>query len=313
MRLLLQADSVTKMMNQICMLTFVTAVVTWAISPLNSSARAQDKVETLTNSIGMKLALIPTGTFTMGSPRGEAERERQETPHEVVISKPFYMGVYEVTQSEFATIMEGIELHRRAAFPGDRNPAENVEWKNARYFSERLSERAEEKHAGRRYRLPTEAEWEYAGRAGTETAFHFGDSLSSEQANFNGNFPAGTAGKGPYLRKTAAVGSYPANAFGLHDMHGNLAEWCTDFYDPEYYENSPDQDPLGPPLGVMKTDFDNFDKNFFMVIRGGSWLDEARACRSAYRYRAMPNTQYQLIGFRVVCEAAETQKGNSKL
>ena len=300
-----------KTTNQLRIVTFLTAAVALAFNALNVSARAQDKSETITNSIGMKLNLIPTGTFSMGSPRSEPERQRTETLHEVTISRPFYMGVHEVTQSEFATIMEGIELHRRPAFPGDRNPAENVEWKNARYFCERLSEREEEKAAGRRYRLPTEAEWEYACRAGTKTAFHYGDELSSEQANFNGNFPAGTAEKGAYLRKTAAVGSYPANAFGLHDMHGNVSEWCADFYDPDYYENSPEKDPLGPPLGVVATDFDNFgDKNFFMVVRGGCWLDEGRACRSAYRFKAMPNTQYKLIGFRVVCEV-ET-KGDEK-
>lgn len=311
MKHLLPTHVVAKMIDQFGIPTFVFAVVALTMTTLSTYTHAQNNIETLTNSIGMKLALIPKGTFTMGSPRDEAERERQETLHEVTISKPFYMGVFEVTQSEFETTMEGLELHRRPRFPGDRNPAENVEWKNAHYFCERLSERTEEKNAGRRYRLPTEAEWEYSCRAGTQTAFHFGDSLASEQANFNGNFPAGTAGTGAYLRKTVAVGSYPANAFGLHDMHGNLAEWCSDFYDPEYYENSPEQNPLGPPLGVVATDFDNFgDKNFFMVVRGGCWLDEGRACRSAYRYRAMPNTQYQLIGFRIVCEAADTQKGN---
>ena len=113
----------------------------------------------------------------------------------------------------------------------------------------------------------------------------------------------GGAEKGRYLRKTAKVGSYKPNAFGLYDMHGNVAEWCGDFYDPEYYDNSSEENPLGPPLGVVSTSF----AGFYMVVRGGSWVDDARACRSAYRYRAMPATQYRLIGFRVVCAARKDQ------
>ena len=170
-------------------------------------------------------------------------------------------------------------------------------------FCERLSARPEEVDAKRKYRLPTEAEWEYACRAGTSTAFHFGDSLSSNQANFNGNYPASGGEEGKYLRRTTAVGSYEPNAFGLYDMHGNVAEWCADWYDPEYFSNSPQEDPLGPPFGVVSTKFtNNGSQNFFVVIRGGCWVDDGRALRSAYRYRAMPNTRYRLIGFRVACD-----------
>jgi formylglycine-generating enzyme required for sulfatase activity len=186
---------------------------------------------------------------------------------------------------------------------------ENVEWKNAKVFCERLSVRPEEKAAGRTYRLPSEAEWEYACRAGAPTAFHFGDALSSNEANFNGNYPTDGAERGPYLRRTAKVGSYEPNAFGLYDMHGNVAEWCADWYDPEYYLDSPEEDPLGPPFGVVPTRFtNNGDQNFFVVVRGGCWVDDARACRTAYRFRAMPNTQYRLIGFRVVCEVESDLK-----
>lgn len=139
--------------------------------------------------------------------------------------------------------------------------------------------------------------------SGNVDAFYVGDSLSSAQANFNGEYPAGGGGTGKYLRQTAPVGSYPPNVFGLYDMHGNVAEWCADWYDPEFYANSPEEDPLGPPFGVVSTKFtNNGNQNFFVVIRGGCWVDEGRACRSAYRYRAMPNTQYRLIGFRVACD-----------
>lgn len=262
--------------------------------------------EMITNSIDMKLARIPAGSFKMGSPPTEPERDDKEELHEVEISKPFFIGVYEVTQSEYNKVMEDTkEEKNRSSFEGDDNPVENIEWKLARLFCERLSALPEEKEAGRTYRLPTEAEWEYACRAGTSTAFHFGDSLSATQANFNGNYPAGDGNKGEYLRRTTKVGSYHPNAFGLYDMHGNVAEWCEDWYDPDYYQDSPDADPFGPPVGVVSTKFTNFgDQNFFVVVRGGCWVDEGRACRSAYRFRAMPNTRYQLIGLRVVCEVA---------
>jgi len=267
------------------------------------SAQSTD-TQVMTNSIDMKLARIPAGSFMMGSPRSEADRDDKEELHEVSITKPFYIGVYEVKQSEYVKVMQGIEKFRyRSAFADDDNPADNLEWKLAKIFCERLSARPDEKRAGRKYRLPTEAEWEYACRAGTSTAFHVGDSLSSSQANFNGKYPAGDAKRDTYLRKTAKVGSYEPTTFGLYDMHGNVAEWCADWYDPDYYLDSPDEDPLGPPFGVVPTKFTNFgDQNFFVVVRGGCWVDDGRACRSAYRFRAMPNTRYQLIGFRVVCE-----------
>ncbi|MDA1232144.1 MAG: formylglycine-generating enzyme family protein, partial [Planctomycetota bacterium] len=162
MKYLLPTKIVPNVMNPLCIPTFVLAVFALTMTTPNSSARAQDEVETVTNSIGMKLALIPAGTFTMGSPSGEAEREREETLHEITISKPFYMGVYEVTQSEFDLVVQGTDLRIKPTFPGKGKPMENVEWKNARFFCDRLSERTEEKAAGRHYRLPTEAEWEYA-------------------------------------------------------------------------------------------------------------------------------------------------------
>jgi len=259
----------------------------------------------LTNSIGMKLAYIPAGKFLMGSPAEEAERNDNEVQHEVTISKPFYMGVHEVTQREFQQLMAQT-VKRSAIFTDKRgggpdHPMENILWKEAVAFCTTLSNLPEEKKAGRRYRLPTEAEWEYACRAGTTTPFAFGKSLSSKQANFNGNFPYGGGEKGPYLDKTAKVGSFQPNAWGLHDMHGNVAEWCSDYYDKDYYSKSPKEDPRGPEKGVLSTDYDDF----YRVIRGGCWLDEARGCRSAYRFRAMPHDPYRLIGFRVVCEMSK--------
>jgi formylglycine-generating enzyme required for sulfatase activity len=273
--------------------------------PGGEKAPAPPAAKVLTNSVGMKLAYIPAGKFLMGSPADEAERDDNEAQHEVVITRPFYIGVYEVTQAEFRRVTGGDPKAARPIFHekrggGPDHPMENVTWDQAVAFSATLSRRPEEKQAGRRYRLPTEAEWEYACRAGTTTPFHFGKTLSAKQANFNGAFPYGGAEKGPYLRQTAKVGSHPPNAWGLYDMHGNVAEWCADFYDRDYYRKSPKEDPKGPEMGVLSTDYGGH----YRVVRGGCWLDEARACRSAYRFRAMPHDPYRLIGMRVVCEVA---------
>jgi formylglycine-generating enzyme required for sulfatase activity len=261
--------------------------------PAASERDGPDKY--LTNSVGMKMALIPAGQFTMGSPAPEKDRDANEPQHDVKITKPFYLGVYEVTQAQYQKVGG---TPNRSRFRGPDRPVENVRWKDAVSFCRRLTARPEEKKSGRKYRLPTEAEWEYACRAGSTTPFHYGESLSSKQANFNGNYPYGKAGKGPYLRQTSNVGSYKPNAWGLFDMHGNVQEWCSDFYDPDYYKNSPKKDPRGPARGVLPTDY----KDFYRVVRGGSWLDEARGCRSAYRFRAMPHEPYQIVGFRVACE-----------
>src|SRR5262249_22585839 len=140
-----------------------------------------------------------------------------------------------------------------------RHPVDSVSWEDAVAFCQKLSEQAEEISKGRTYRLPTEAEWEYACRGGANasTPFAFGESLSSKQANFNGNYPYNAA-RGRYLERTAPVGSYLPNAFGLFDMHGNLWEWCADWYSEDYYSQSPRQDPPGPPRGTLR------------VLRGGS-------------------------------------------
>jgi formylglycine-generating enzyme required for sulfatase activity len=279
-----------------------------AVTGATSVGVAQDTAKKnpgeLTNSISMRFALIPAGEFQMGSPRNEPERIAEEARHPVTISRPFYLGVYEVTQEEFQKVM-GTET--RAVFDGKngggpQHPMDNLQWTDAKAFCQKLSDTPQERSAGRSYRLPTEAEWEYACRAGTTSPFYFGDSLSSAQANFNGNYPY-QAEPGKYLRRTTPVGSYPPNAFGLYDMHGNVAEWCADWYDPDYYQNSPDQDPLGPPVGVLSDDFENY----YLVARGGSWLDDGRACRAAHRQRAMHRNRYWWIGFRVVCDVQATQ------
>ena len=166
---------------------------------------------------------------------------------------------------------------RMAAGPITRSSAL---WEEAVEFCHKLSARPQEQAAGRSYRLPTEAEWEYACReAGAlKTPFHFGAKLGSEQANFDGNCPYGGADKGPWLHRTTPVGSYKPNAFGLFDMHGNVWEWCQDWYDDNYYSQSPRQDPQGPQNGSYR------------VLRGGSWFNDGCGCRSAIRDKDSPKT-----------------------
>jgi formylglycine-generating enzyme required for sulfatase activity/outer membrane protein assembly factor BamB len=261
----------------------------------------------VTNSIGTKLVRIPAGEFLMGSADSDPGGREDERPqHRVRITRPFYLGAYEVTQAEYVTIMESNpSSFRREALlknaPDDldcsRLPVDGVTWRQAVEFCLKLSNRPEEKAAGRVYRLPTEAEWEYACRAGTTTAFHFGDSLSSTQANFNGAHPHGNAAKGPFLNRTAVVGSYEPNAFGLYDMHGNLNEWCLDRFDREYYRRSPTDDPRGPDAGTPR------------VIRGGDWYSDGRDCRSAFRYADIPDGKFYALGMRVVCELVSEGAG----
>jgi formylglycine-generating enzyme required for sulfatase activity/outer membrane protein assembly factor BamB len=259
-------------------------------------------MRTVTNSIGMDLALLPPGEFLMGSPDTDLDAREDEKPrHRVRITRPFYMGRYEVTQEEYQRVMgtnpsffspTGHGKDRVAGLNAGRFPAEQVRWHDAVAFCARLSELPAEKEAGRVYRLPTEAEWEYACRAGTTTPFSAGDSLSSLQANFNGNNPAGGAARGPFLARTSAVGSYAPNAWGLYDMHGNVWEWCADWYGRTYYRESPSEDPAGPATGSSR------------VIRGGEWYGDGRDCRSAFRYADLPDGIFYVMGFRVVMTAA---------
>ncbi len=258
----------------------------------------------ISNSIGMKLVGIPAGKFLMGSTAEERKltlarisidevRERfagfmaQERPHEVRITKSFHMGMHEVTQAQYQKVMGKNPSHFRGEATGDL-PVESVSWHDAVAFCRRLSELPAEKAAGRSYRLPSEAEWEYACRAGTTTPFHFGKTLSVMQANFG--FLAGDR-ESP--GRTTPVGRYDRpNAWGLYDMHGNVWEWCSDWYAEDYYAKSDRKDPQGPATGEEH------------VCRGGAWNTMERQCRAAYRSSADPGKGDRTIGFRVVCVQA---------
>jgi formylglycine-generating enzyme required for sulfatase activity/outer membrane protein assembly factor BamB len=256
------------------------------------------RIQVLTNSIGMKLVRIPAGEFLMGSRRdGKNARADEKPQHRVHITKPFFIGMYEVTQQEYQRVMgtnpsffahTGPGKDKVAGRKPGRFPVEQVSWYDAVEFCRRLSARAAEKRAARVYRLPTEAEWEYTCRAGTTTPFHYGDALSSMQANFNGKDPYGKAARGPFLLRSTEVGSYRPSPFGLYDLHGNVWEWCADWYGATYYQESPVKDPAGPRSGTAR------------VIRGGGWRTEGSGCRSSYRNADMPTGRYYVTGFRVV-------------
>jgi uncharacterized protein (TIGR02996 family) len=246
-------------------------------------------VPLLVNSVGMRLAFIPAGTFLMGSPEDEGGRDPDEGPqHPVTISRPFFLGVHAVTPLDLYRVM-------RTPPPAVAElwdcPADGVSWEEAVEFCRRLSELPAEKQARHRYRLPTEAEWEYACRAQTQTAYHFGDSLSPAQANFDGRPLAGGPVAPVFRGQAVPVGSYPPNAFGLFDMHGNVWEWCADWYDVSSYQEGPAADPTGPGSGLGR------------VLRGGSWGDLAVYCRSAYRRCGGTFSRHDdnRTGFRVAC------------
>jgi formylglycine-generating enzyme required for sulfatase activity len=247
------------------------------------------------NSLGMKFVLVPAGKFMMGSPRSEPEHRDEERPqHEVELTQPFYLGAYEVTQNQYQEVM-GKNPSRWQTAPrgGPDFAVENVRWEDAVEFCKRLSALPQERAKGRVYALPTEAQWEYACRGGpaaTGDAFHYGKTLSSREANFNGEHPYWKSDPGPYRAGPTKVGSFKPNALGLYDMHGNLWEWCHDWYDPDYYQRSPRKDPRGPASSPVNGH----------VLRGGSWNDPGAHCRCGYRYVNPPNFGEGLHGFRAL-------------
>lgn len=229
-----------------------------------------------TNSIGMKFVWIAPGNFVMGSPPGEKEREQIEVQHKVTLTKGYFMGVHLVTQAQWQEVMG----NNPSQFKGENHPVDSVSWQDCQAFVKALRE-----YDKKPYRLPTEAEWEYACRAGTTTAFHFGDTISTDQANYNGEIINGIGKQGKFRNGTVAVGSFPANAWGLHDMHGNLLQWCQD-WNGDY-----------PPNDVV--DPQGTDGKRGRVLRGGSWKHGPKYCRSAFRGWNSPDFRYHAFGFRV--------------
>jgi len=241
-----------------------------------------EKTVDLGGGVNMEFVLVPAGEFQMGSPGSEDKRGSDEGPqHLVRITKPFYMGKTEVTQEQW----ERVTGESPSRFKGARNPVEKVSWNDSEAFLRKLNARVSEKGT---FVLPTEAEWEYACRAGTGTPFHTGETISTDQANYDGDYTYGSGRKGVDREKTVRVGSFRPNTFGLYDMHGNVWEWCGDWYAEDYYKQSPKDDPQGPARGEYR------------VVRGGSWSPDPRYCRSAYRDRVYPSIRPYYCGCRLV-------------
>ena len=253
----------------------------------------------------LDMVYIPPGSFQMGSPEDELGRYENEGPqHLVTLAQPFFMGKYPVTQAQWRSVVSLPQVGREiksdpSNFKGDNLPVEQVSWDDAAEFCQRLA-----KATNRPYRLPTEAEWEYACRAGSRTPFHFGPSITTDLANYRGTdweyegtTYSGAYGDGPhgeFREATTEVGSFDvANAFGLYDMHGNVWEWCQDEWH-NNYEGAPVDGGAWISSGERKE----------RMLRGGSWDFDPVVCRSASRIRSAPVSRNDLTGFRVVCGLA---------
>ncbi len=235
--------------------------------------KARQKLADLGNGINLEMVYIPGGTFQMGS----TEQSDEQPVHQVTV-KPLFMGKYPITQEQWQAVMG----NNPSSFKGAKRPVENVSWQDAVEFCSKLSQKT-----GKNYRLPSEAEWEYACRAGTTTPFHFGETITPDLVNYDGNNPYASAPKGLYRQETTPVGSFPPNAFGLYDMHGNIWEWCQDVWHDNYN---------GAPTDGSVWETGGSD---YRVQRGGSWVINAVYCRSAYRVRNALGYRYRDYGFRV--------------
>ena len=270
--------------------------------------------EALAAGVSLRMMQIPGGELLMGSPDDEIDRFDSESPQHWARVEPFFLGKYPVTQAQWRIVasMDGDALFEIPArgrplesdpsrFKGDNRPVENISWHDATEFCDRLSQ-----HTRQIYRLPTEAEWEYACRAGTTTPFHFGETITTDLANYDGTDDkdgkwSGSYGDGPkgeYRQETISVGHFEiANAFGLCDMHGNIWEWCQDHWHDDYE---------GAPVdGRAWVDLEA-SEDAFRVVRGGSWDAYPRYCRSATRLNVVAGGRDVNYGFRVVCVAPRT-------
>jgi formylglycine-generating enzyme required for sulfatase activity len=248
------------------------------------------------SALPLHMVLIPGGTFLMGSPPDEINRSDSEDPQRHVTLPQFFIGRYPITQAQWRAVAALPQKESKldpepSRFKGDNYPVEQVSWHDAVEFCARLKQ-----HTNRPYRLPSEAEWEYACRAGTTTPFYFGKTLTDELANYDASLTYADGPKGEYRKTTTPVDYFGiANAFGLSDMHGNVLEWCQD-----YWHKSYEGAPIDGSAYLTGNEIVN------RVIRGGSWLTHPGACRSAYRYYDMPDNRIDYIGFRVVCSAPRT-------
>jgi len=274
-----------------------TYVLTYSVADAAGNEANASRTVTVTGArsvdlnatVAMDMIWVPAGTFTMGSPTDEAGRQAdREDEHNVSLSKGFYLGKYEVTQAQYEAVMTGVTGDRNATpsnWPNNPNrPVEMVSWDDAQVFLTRLNEQqAGNLPAGWSYVLPTESQWEYACRAGTTTAYSWGNTIASSNANYNWD---GGANDGNDFKQTRDVAQYAANPWGFFDMHGNVWEWTADWYQAAYPTGNPVADPTGPASGSNR------------VPRGGSWSSDGTNLRSAKRVHA-PSYRASGLGFRV--------------
>lgn len=242
---------------------------------------------------GLEMIAIPAGTFIMGTPDGEkGDFTGSDKPQRLVKVNSFYLSKYPITQKQWQIVANIPKINRDlnpnpSHFQGDNLPVDSISWYDAIEFCERLA-----RATGRNYRLPSEAQWEYACRAGTTTPFYFGATLTSEFANYYAiKFPYAVERESEFRAKTTPVGSFPPNAFGLYDLHGSLYEWCADPWH-RNYKNAPNDDQVWPADP-------NSTGNRYRVLRGGGWGTELRECRSASRGQFSPDNRYSVLGFRI--------------
>jgi formylglycine-generating enzyme required for sulfatase activity len=254
------------------------------VNIIRSSGRANKLIEDLGNGVKMEMVIIPSGEFLMGAPDTENGSKESERPQHLIKITNFCMGRYPVTQSQYEAVM-GINPSK---FSGGSLPVETVNWYDAKDFCRRITGKSQ-----RKYDLPSEAQWEYACRAGTKTPFYFGEIATTEIANYNGNYTYKSEEKGFYRSRTNSVDCFPANSFGLHDMHGNVWEWCKDKWHKKYQGASAD--------GSAWIFGNNNDDR---LLRGGSWYNYPSYCRSAHRYKLSAVSKSEDIGFRVICPLA---------
>jgi formylglycine-generating enzyme required for sulfatase activity/uncharacterized caspase-like protein len=287
-----QPKQVQPKLLELLTVTFTTKTVNKTGKIVNQeNHQAKYFKEDLGNNITLEMVQIPGGSFMMGSPESEKDRstDGSESPQHEVNVPGFSMGKYVVTQAQYQQIMG----NNPSGFSGAERPVEKVSWNDAVDFCEKLRQKT-----GREYRLPSEAEWEYACRAGTTTPFHFGETITTELANYDGNFTYASEPKGKYLKKTTDVGSFTPNAFGLYDMHGNVWEWCQDDWHDNYIDAPKDGSGWTSQSGII-----------LKVLRGGSWLGSPQDCRSASRNYSNWDGRafiYSYVGFRVVCVVGRT-------
>ncbi len=260
-----------------------------------SRQQAQYFTEDLGNRVELEMVAIPSGSFVMGSPEDEPRRSNSESPQHTVTIKSFFLGKYPVTQAQWQAVASLPQVNREldanpSRFKGENRPVEQVSWYDVTEFCDRLS-----RYTGKPYRLPSEAEWEYAARAGTTTPFHFGETITSDLANYNADYTYGAGVKGGSRNETTPVGSFGvANAFGLYDMHGQVWEWCADHWHGNY-----EGAPIDGSTWLKENDNDNS-----RLLRGGSWFFNPDSCRSAYRvYGVAGDWDGDDDGFRVACSA----------